>query len=173
MYLGNVKIGPISDTHDNAAALAAAMTTLQARGAECVLHAGDVTSADTLALLEGWHAMVSLGNNDVDPAGLADTAHRCGIELADAWEGTLGGLRVAAIHGHNHAHLAGAIRGGRYDLVVTEHSHRLRDERVGRTRVINPGALYRAARYTCALYDTATDTLEVLEVPKLRPGGRP
>ena len=41
----------------------------------------------------------------------------------------------------------------------------LRDERIGRTRVINPGALQRARRYTVALLDTEMDALELFELP--------
>jgi predicted phosphodiesterase len=52
------------------------------------------------------------------------------------------------------------------DYLLHGHSHEVRDERVGRTRIINPGALCRAARYTAAILDPDADALEVLEVAK-------
>lgn len=159
------KLGLIADTHDNVPALEAALAVLQAQGVNCVIHAGDVTGSATLRRLEGWHAIVALGNNDTDE-GLDAAARLAGVELTAVWKGALGGRSVAVVHGHDRRLLKEAIGSGRFDLIVTGHTHRLRDETLGRTRVVNPGALHRAARYTCAVYDTLTGALEVFEVPK-------
>jgi predicted phosphodiesterase len=50
--------------------------------------------------------------------------------------------------------------------VLHGHTHEIRDERVGLTRVINPGALHRAARYTAAVLEPASDRLEIIVVPR-------
>jgi predicted phosphodiesterase len=42
------------------------------------------------------------------------------------------------------------------------HSHVPSEQRSGRVRIINPGALYRAATKTVALLDLARDRLEFL-----------
>jgi predicted phosphodiesterase len=39
------------------------------------------------------------------------------------------------------------------------HTHCVTDQRIGGTRIINPGALQRAAQYSVALLDTEDDTL--------------
>ena len=52
------------------------------------------------------------------------------------------------------------------DYLLHGHTHETRDERVGRTRVVNPGALSRAARYTCALLDPRSDALRFLEIAR-------
>jgi hypothetical protein len=39
-----------------------------------------------------------------------------------------------------------------------------RDERVGKTRLINPGALHRTPQRSVAVLDTATDGLHFLKV---------
>ena len=160
-------LGLISDTHDNLPALDAALNAFRSRRVTHVLHAGDITTAATLERLRGWQALAVYGNNDVDRTALAQAARSAGIELADGWEGALEGTRIAVIHGDNGPRVKGAIASGRFDLVVTGHSHMLRDERNGGTRVINPGALHRAARYTCASYDPSEDTLEVIDVKLL------
>ena len=159
------KLGLIADTHDNVQALDAALAIFRERGVGCVVHAGDVTTSVTLARLKGWHAIVALGNNDADE-GMVHAARQAGIELMEVWEGWLSGLRVAVVHGHDHRRLAEAVGSGRFDLVVTGHTHRLRNEVVGHTRVLNPGALHRAARYTCVIYDTAKDAVQIFDVPK-------
>ena len=42
------------------------------------------------------------------------------------------------------------------------------DERVGPTRWVNPGALYRAPSWTVALIDLGTDTLQLLTIDDAR-----
>ena len=44
------------------------------------------------------------------------------------------------------------------------HTHATRDERLGPTRVINPGALFRARRHTVAVLDLARDEVSFLAV---------
>jgi predicted phosphodiesterase len=51
-----------------------------------------------------------------------------------------------------------------HDYLLHGHTHVRRDERVGKTRVINPGALHRAAEKTVALLDLAADRLEYLRI---------
>jgi len=117
-------------------------------------------------LLKDWPAAAALGNNDVDRLSLLATAADLGIQMSEVREGVLDSTRVAVVHGHHRPTLMQAVRSGLYDLIVTGHSHRLRDERVGSTRVANPGALYRAARYTCAVLNTGSGVLEIIPVPK-------
>ena len=50
------------------------------------------------------------------------------------------------------------------EYLLHGHTHEVRDERVGPTRVINPGALFRASRYTAAVLEPETDRLEILEL---------
>jgi predicted phosphodiesterase len=57
-----------------------------------------------------------------------------------------------------------ALESQRFDYLLHGHSHLTRDERVGRTRIINPGALHRAREKTVALLDTATDALKFITV---------
>jgi predicted phosphodiesterase len=54
------------------------------------------------------------------------------------------------------------IAGGQYDLVCHGHTHVARQETVGRTLVVNPGALYRANPHRFALVD-----LPALEVTSI------
>ncbi len=75
------------------------------------------------------------------------------------------GKRIAWTHGHLDHLMAEALDAG-VDYLFHGHSHELRDERIGSTRVINPGALFRARRYTAALLDPASDTLSIVEVTR-------
>jgi len=46
------------------------------------------------------------------------------------------------------------------------HTHAIRDERVGPTRVMNPGALHRAPQHTALLFDSATLEAEWIDVDR-------
>lgn len=161
-------IGLLSDTHDNAATAAAGVALLKAAGAQAVLHAGDLVSPEMLQHFEGlgvpFHLV--LGNNEYDPAALRSRASANGLffypEVADL---TFGGKRLAMTHGHEGARLAELIRCGRYAYVVHGHTHVRRDEKIGATRVINPGALQRARVKSVAVLDTAADAVRFLELP--------
>ena len=47
---------------------------------------------------------------------------------------------------------------------LTGHTHTKKDKKTGKTRVINPGALFRIYPYTIALLDAENDKLEFIEV---------
>ena len=52
------------------------------------------------------------------------------------------------------------------DYVLHGHTHIAADTCIGSARVINPGALQRAARYTVALLDLEVDELTFLDVSR-------
>lgn len=158
-----VLIGLLSDTHDNLPALRFAALRLRAMGVGFVLHAGDVTQPATLRELAGFRGAVVLGNND--GPDVADAAREIGWEAGDAWAGELGGLRIAMVHGHDRRALRDALA-SKPDLLVTGHTHRARDDTIEGVRVVNPGALYRAVRYSCAALDAGSRRLEEIGVPK-------
>ncbi|KAB8181644.1 metallophosphoesterase family protein [Microbispora catharanthi] len=106
------------------------------RGADLILHAGDVCTADVLVELSAYapvHAV--LGNNDgqdVAAWGAPET-----LEL------DLGGLRVAMIHDSGQAAGRTARMRRRFpeaDLVVFGHSHIPMDLTGDGMRVFNPGS---------------------------------
>ncbi|WP_062351629.1 metallophosphoesterase family protein [Herbidospora yilanensis] len=103
------------------------------RGADVILHAGDVCVGrvlDELAAYAPVHAVK--GNNDGPDVHAPET-----LEL------TLGGLRVAMIHDSGPAKGRPARMRARFpdaDLVVYGHSHVPLDESYGGLRVFNPGS---------------------------------
>lgn len=157
-------IGVLSDSHGHADTTAGAVRTLLAHGAEMLLHLGDVGSEDVIDELAGHRARIVFGNCDWDTDRLRRYAEGAGVTV-DHPMGMLevGGKRIAWTHGHLDHLMAEALDAG-VDYLLHGHSHELRDERIGPTRVINPGALFRARRYTAALLDPASDTLSIVEV---------
>lgn len=166
------RIGLLSDSHGRAATTRHAVQTLLDQGADVLLHLGDVGTVEVIDALAAHapgqgrqiEAHVVFGNTDWDAAALGDYARDLGIAV-DHPLGRLA-LRGGALvfcHGHVAADMQRALaEGARY--LCHGHTHRALDQRAGPTRVINPGALFRASEYTVALLDTEEDALRFLSV---------
>jgi hypothetical protein len=108
----------------------------QLRGADRILHAGDVCTAAVLAELEQYAPVTAVvGNNDGPDVGAWGAAETAAL--------TLEGLRVAMIHDSGPA--AGRLprmraRFPEADLVVFGHSHIPLDAAAGPLRIFNPGS---------------------------------
>jgi len=167
-------IGLMSDSHGRAGRTAQALRMLIDRGAEVVIHLGDVGDESVLdALVERLDEQgrcdppvhVVFGNVDGDPAGMGRYAEAIGL-ICDHPAGrlTFDGKTLAFTHGDRPHLLDEAIAEG-VDYLAHGHTHLTRDDRVGRTRVVNPGALHRAAWHTVALLDTEADRLTIVRLP--------
>jgi putative phosphoesterase len=158
-------IGILSDTHDRLDATIAGIAALKKAGAEHYLHCGDVGGEQILDQLAGLPAAFVWGNTDWDRMALQRYAADLGIQcFGGTGELTLGGKRFALTHGDDTRVVRRILDGQQHDYLLLGHSHVKADERVGRVRVINPGALHRAREKTVATLDTASDVLRFLTI---------
>jgi len=162
-----MKLGIMSDNHGRMHAVRQARIELEQAGAEAIVHCGDIGGPDVLDELAGCTCWFVWGNMD-DPA----PSWRGHVEaLGLPWpngplELHLAGKRLAVFHGHEPG-FARAMRAAQYDYLIYGHTHRCADQQVGTMRVVNPGALHRAAARTVALLDLADDSLQFLDVQAL------
>ena len=161
-----VLIGILSDTHGAGEAASAAVSLLLSKGAQHLIHCGDVGSQSVLDALAGEvPAAFVWGNTDHDRAGLRRYAASLKIECFDTFgELDLAGKRIAVTHGDDARRVRQILADQQHDYLLVGHTHVREDRRVGRVRLINPGALYRAAEKTVALLDLAGDDLRFLTV---------
>jgi putative phosphoesterase len=158
-------IGILSDTHDRADAMAAAMKLLRERRAEFFIHCGDVGSERVIDHLAGAPSVFVFGNTDWDRAALARYAQSVGVACHGAFADLeLGGKRIAVIHGDDFKLKQRLLAEQNHDYLLQGHTHLRADERFGKTRLINPGALHRAREKTVALLDSETDVVRFLPV---------
>jgi putative phosphoesterase len=155
-------IALISDTHGNTGATRRALVRLREATPERFVHLGDVGGREIVELFHGLELTVLLGNNDLDRVALHEAVSKVGGELRETIELSGRAGRILVTHGHTAA-IPNAIKEGGYAAVVFGHSHVAVNEVRNGVRFINPGALYRAREYSCALFDP--DTLEVVFVP--------
>lgn len=161
-----MRIGLLSDSHGRADTTAKAVRALLDHGAELLLHLGDVGSEAVIDELVGHHARIVFGNCDDEIGSLTRYAGLMGVGVDHPMGGLeIAGKRIAFTHGHLQHLVDQALLDG-VDYLFHGHSHELRDQRVGRTRIINPGALFRAPRYTAAVLDPARDALEIIDVAR-------
>src|SRR5206468_3508718 len=100
-------------------------------------------------------------NNDYDRQDLARYAASIDVRcLREFGELELDGKRIAVTHGDDARLLKQLMLQQRHDYLLLGHTHVKRDQRVGTMRIINPGALYRAAEKTVAVLDLASDQLK-------------
>ncbi|HUT58938.1 MAG TPA: YfcE family phosphodiesterase [Phycisphaerae bacterium] len=168
-----MRIGIVSDSHGKDRPLAAAMELFARRSVEAVVHCGDVGSTRCARVLggAGVPTYVVQGNMDRSAAHLAAAVSAAGVTFDRAFVHVPidGGRFLAAVHGHDRTLLKELIEGRQFPYVAHGHTHRFSDRRCGAVRVINPGALHnsRSPGYpTAAILDTASDTLEMIVVPK-------
>jgi putative phosphoesterase len=158
-------LGILSDTHDHADAMKAAIDVLREHHAEFFIHCGDVGGEAVIDQLAGLPAAFIWGNNDWDRKSLERYAQSLKISCHGAMADLeLGGKKLAVIHGDDFALKARLLQDQQHDYLLQGHTHYRQDERVGKTRIINPGALYRAREKSVALLDTVTDKLRFLVV---------
>ena len=159
-----MKLGILSDSHDDLEAIAKAVALFNAEGVAQVLHAGDIVSPFTFEVFRGLRAPFAgiFGNNDGDRLLLQE---RSGGALSiQPLIVTHGGLRLAVVHEPT---LVNALaRSGDFDAVVHGHTHLPEIRRVGAALVLNPGKAARLAsgRATAAVLDSRTREARIVEL---------
>lgn len=159
-------IGVLSDSHGRADTTARAVRALLDHGAQMLIHLGDLEAEAVIDELVGHNARIVFGNCDWNEQALAHYAELVGVRVDHPLGlAEVDGKRIAFTHGHLPGVMQDAINDG-VDYLFYGHTHAVSDERHGCTRLINPGALFRAPRYTAALLDPAADHLRIIDVPK-------
>jgi putative phosphoesterase len=157
-----MKIGAISDTHDDVEATRQAVRILDGLNVSLIIHCGDV-GLDVVPLLKGRCLHFVCGNMD-DPERLREVLvepeHALHNQFATL---EIEGRRVAFLHGHDVKLLYHTIHSGEWDLVLHGHTHAFSSGREGRTLVLNPGAVSRTSQPSLAVVDLSS--LEVTQIP--------
>jgi len=150
-------IGVVSDTHAHLGFTLEATKVLEEQNVEMVLHCGDIGSPSIVPLFDRWPTHFVFGNVDHDEARLQEaievsqqTCHgRFGsLEIADR--------KIALLHSDDSSRFRETVTSGEWDLVCYGHTHVADEQYVGKTLVLNPGALYRANPRSLAVVDLTT-----------------
>jgi hypothetical protein len=138
-----MRIGVIADTHDNVAAVEAAVSVFEEAAADALVHCGDYIAPPVVPSFAGHEVHGVLGNNDGELDGLEAAFRDLGGEselhgrFADL---EFGGARFAVLHGEDLDRVDELAESGEYDYVCYGHHHEREAREVGETTVLNPGA---------------------------------
>jgi len=160
-------VGIVSDTHDNAERVEAAIETFEERGVETVVHCGDFVAPFSVTPFDGdWDFYAVRGNNDGEWAVEA-TVEDFGTYLGEMGELTLDGQEIAVYHGTSGAIVDALVECGRYDYVFHGHSHEAGTEEYEGTVRVNPGGISippAPSGFSVATLDTESAALEFHEL---------
>ncbi|KYH27728.1 phosphodiesterase [Halalkalicoccus paucihalophilus] len=163
-----MRVGVISDTHDNVAAIERATDLFREEGIETLVHCGDFIAPPVLPFFEGFSLHGVLGNNDGEVAGLESGFEAIGGELHGRFADLeLGGKRFAVLHGESKEEVEGYAASGEYDYVCYGHHHERERRVVDKTLVVNPGAHFPTVpeeHRTVAVVDTESRGVEFYRV---------
>jgi len=108
-----------------------------------VVHCGDLSSPETAGGMHGFQVIHVCGNQDTADGQIRQVLLDMNPKNFSGltFEGEIGGMKIAAVHGNQPLKLRELINSGIYAYIFTGHTHRRRNELIGSTRVINPGAL--------------------------------
>jgi uncharacterized protein len=168
-----MKVCIVSDSHDRAEPLAQAVREAKARGAEAVIHCGDLIGTQSLkpALAQGLPVHLIHGNNIGDPQSLHRLANASNGQLR--YHGVdgrfeLAGRRIFMVHYDDYGYAMACT--GNWDLVCCGHSHRADVRLVASvnnhsTWLVNPGTVAGiAAPCTWVMGDLSSMQFDVQEL---------
>ena len=169
-----MKICIVSDSHDNRRLLEHAAEDARARGAEAVLHCGDIVAPTTLRVLKQFGLPVHAihGNNTGDLFHLARIAHESNGQISYYGQDAslaLAGRKIFMVHYPHYARAMAAT--GDYDLVCNGHEHKARIEEIanvkgGKTLRLDPGTVAGiGSKPTYILGDLEKMRFEIRDVP--------
>jgi len=166
-----MKIGIISDSHDNLPNIYKAVDYLKANGVEVIIHCGDVCAPSVmreivLRFAKPLHLV--FGNVDGD----CDRMTKLAKDLPDLTlhgeqgEVELADKKFAFVH---YPIVAQQLaQSGKYDVVFYGHDHRAWQKNVGNCQMINPGTLAGLfAKPTFAIFDTDSNTAQLVLIEKI------
>jgi hypothetical protein len=161
-----MKIGLISDTHDNLEACRLACEAFSDEGVQTVLHAGDFVAPFIVPVFAKarLRLIAVYGNNDGERVYLKERFEEAGFELHGGPHDIKIGERSICMM-HEPRCLDSLIKSGAYDLILYGHTHQVEIYEEG-TLVVNPGEAcgYLTGKATCAVVDLEDMSGRVIEL---------
>lgn len=145
-----MKIGIISDIHDNIANLLKSFEILNKEKVSQVFFCGDLVSCFTIDYFTKLEVPVKaiFGNNEGDKIGIKRRIENNKLKNFEyapkqglMWDLRLNDKRIGAYHGFQKEILETLVNSGVFDIFLSGHDHISHIKTVGRTLWINPGTV--------------------------------
>ena len=167
-----MKIGVLSDTHDNLVNLLPVLETFRDRRIDTVIHCGDLTDFNLLSHFSDFRLIYLIGNMDHTTGTIKKRVEQMREDnfAGLVFRGKLDGVMVAATHSHIEGKVMALVQEKRFGWIFHGHTHERRDETIRGTRIVNPGALgglVRGPRSFCII-DLTAGEVEFIELKTSR-----
>ena len=161
-----MKVGLISDTHDNLAMVERAFRVFEREGVESVVHAGDWVAPFTARRFQVYSGRLfgSYGNNDGEIIGLSRAFREMNaVVKGEFTEFELDGEKAVVIHGTYPPVLRAIVKSGEFPTIITGHTHVPTVEKQNDVLLVNPGEAcgYLHERCTVGILDTSEREAEI------------
>ncbi|WP_425396085.1 YfcE family phosphodiesterase [Aeoliella sp.] len=160
-----MRLGIVSDSHGHTDHTQPAIRLLESLEVDAVLHCGDIGSGEVVKMFAAWPTHFVFGNTDYSQASLTQAIEEAGQHC----HGLFGdlefeGVRIALLHSHERSRFQSVLDNPAYQVVCFGHTHVAEKVRRDGKLVLNPGALYRAARHSIAILDLPQCEAEIIEL---------
>jgi len=161
-----MKIGIISDTHDNLPQIKIAVEIFNREKVELVLHAGDFVSPFTFLEFKNLNCPLKgvFGNNDGDKLYLQEKFKRIGELCPEPYQMNQDHKNIIMLHKEK---LIDALaESQKYEVIIYGHTHRIDLHKIGKTLIINPGECggWLSGKSTIALLDLKNLEAKIIEL---------
>lgn len=152
-----MKVAIMSDSHENWRNLNEAIEVANQRGCTELLFAGDLIAPPGIEVLEKFGGQVYFvwGNNEAEKVGMTRMMDMsANVSLAgEVYEGELYGVKFFMNHYPRISELA--AQSGNFDVCIHGHTHVYREEKIGKTWLLNPGEVqgYRTGVASFMIFD--------------------
>lgn len=169
-----MKIGVISDTHDQYENIVKTVKILNEKTVKLTIHCGDWISPFTLAFYKDLRSPIKgvFGNNDGDRFLHAVRAKDFGLDIEyqeRVLKLKIDNRSIYVYHGDYEDVTDALVNSGKYDAVFHGHTHTLINKTVGKTLSLNPGTLMpvtsdKVKGASFAIYDTTSNSAEIIKL---------
>ncbi|MDA1316681.1 MAG: metallophosphoesterase [bacterium] len=169
-----MKIGIISDTHDQIENIKKAVQVLSDNKVELVFHCGDWVSPFSLAYYKDLHCPIYgvFGNNDGDKFRHIERAKLYGINIKyeDRFISTeIDNRKIAVFHGDYEEIVDALLKSQMYDVVLHGHNHIKEIKIIGKTLSVNPGTFMpetapNVKGASLAIYNSSDNTAQLIDL---------
>lgn len=136
-----MKIGIVSDTHDNLDKAEAAVEFFDEQECEKVVHCGDMIAPFTARLFDAEFDFYAVRGNNDGEWNLKQTVEEFGEFYNNLAELEFEGKEIAVYHGTEEEIVDALVESGKYDYVFRGHTHEKNLREYEATIEINPGGI--------------------------------
>lgn len=167
-----MKIAVISDTHDHRDNILKAVSIMNERNIDVLIHCGDYVAPFVKRWFDNLNDSIKenflgvFGNNDGEKIGLKNILGQIckinGLELIIE----LDGKRIHASHMPIQGTLDALASSGEFDIILSGHTHEFVNKKVNGVLVVNPGEAcgYLTGKSTFGIIDTEKMEAEIIEL---------